>query len=429
MNNPYLLGIDVSKWQSGVNWEYAKTQGVKYAFIKAQEWYWTDNQFFNHWSGSGAVGMPRGAYLYYRDALVPETQAQKFYELLVSTGDLGELPPVLDVESYNNPTLTPAKVKKCLETLSALFGRAAIFYSRNDVIQTLGNPAWLLSCPLWLAQYTLVGWQTNHFEKVKQYPPTIPAPYPFYSVWQFSDKCPAITFQVTGSTTVDTNYAPEEIINGWTGTTPPPDPIGEIVFPETYVTATVTALPAGMNYRNCRTKPDSTGGDAGLIEGKVYLAQSYPCWQSVNNAEGIWYLVELPDKSFGWVLGVMPSGVVYITLTQDPIPPVEGEPMTPEQLARLEAVEVKTTEHESEITALQNTPPGTLPMTHKVVTTQPNGEKLHNNPDSGEHLMLANGTEVRLLSGKVWKGMKLYGLYVGGLPVWGWLPDSDVVQL
>lgn len=293
--NPYVLGIDCSKWQTGVNWAYAKGQGVKYAFIKGQEWYWTDKQFYNHWSGSSAAGVLRGAYLYYRDALVPETQAQKFFELLASTGDLGELPPVLDVETYNNPTLTPSKVKKCLETLSALFGRAAIFYSRNDVVQTLGNPAWLLNYPLWLAQYTLVGWQENHFEKVKQYPPTIPPPYPFYSVWQFSDKCPAATFQVTGSSTVDTNYAPEEIINGWTGTPPPPseEPILKYKTLKTY---------------NIRAEPSNTSLDCGDIAVNTVIVALDILFTSAGA------FAEIPADTPG-INKISPTGKYYIAGT------------------------------------------------------------------------------------------------------------------
>jgi len=31
----YLLGIDISKWQGEMNWETAKLQGAKFAFIRA----------------------------------------------------------------------------------------------------------------------------------------------------------------------------------------------------------------------------------------------------------------------------------------------------------------------------------------------------------------------------------------------------------
>jgi GH25 family lysozyme M1 (1,4-beta-N-acetylmuramidase) len=69
------------------------------------------------------------------------------------------------------------------------------------------------------------------------------------------------------------------------------------------------------------------------------------------------------------------------------------------------------------------------PMTHRVVTSDLNGEKLKNNPDSGEHIMLANGTEIRKLTAKKWKGMFMYGLFVGGYPLWGYLADDEVEPL
>lgn len=307
--NPYLLGLDVSKWQSSVNWAYAKTQGVQYAFIKAQEWYFTDAQFYNHWSASSAAGVPRGAYLYYRDALVPEPQAQKFHDLLTSTGDVGELPPALDIEEKNNPTLTPSKIKACLETLASLFGRAPVFYSRNDIVNTLGNPAWLLPYPLWLAQYTLIGWQESHFEKVKQYPPTIPSPYPFYSVWQFSDKCPSVNFQVTGSSTVDTNYMPDTILSAWTGQPPPPDPepIGD---------EPIMKFKALKTY-NIRSGPGTNYPDIGdLTIGTVITALQI---QTIS-ASSVWVEFELSK----WV-AMVHAGVEY--LDYFPAPPPAPVPM------------------------------------------------------------------------------------------------------
>lgn len=310
--NPYLLGLDVSKWQKKVDWPYAKSQGVEYVFIKGMEWYWTDEQFYNHWNSSKAAGVKRGSYLYYRDALLPEPQAEKFFELLSGTGDLGELPPALDVESYGNATLTPSKIKLCLERLTTLFGRAPIFYSRTDIVKLIGNPSWLLTYPLWLAHYTLIGWQTNHFEKVKSYPPTLPPPYLEYAVWQFSSSCPAITFQVLGSKTVDTNYAPEEIINAWAGTPPPPDPIpqGDAIM----YTAECIYIPPGYTHREIRSRPDSIGTDAGKDGGDIFKGdKDLPVYEIVENAEGKWAHLKKGDV-VGWTL-YEKGTTVYLKLT------------------------------------------------------------------------------------------------------------------
>ena len=101
--------------------------------------------------------------------------------------------------------------------------------------------------------------------------------------------------------------------------------------------------------------------------------------------------------------------------------------MTPEQLARLEAVEVITAQHELEITVLQNTAHPS--MTHKIVTTEPNGVKLDAYPAGGEAVMLLNDTPVRLLKSKLWKNQKLYAALVGDVWVSGWLAENEVIPL
>ncbi len=425
----YYLGYDISKWQLTADPVIAKGQGMLYTFIRALYGLSVDTKFPLHWGTHKGV-IPRGPYLYYLDSLDPYQQAQKFYETCLQNGGIGEMPPVVDVEGINNLTLNAYKIRQCVERVSELFGDVIIytgFYVWRDEVK--GDKAWASAYKLWIAGYPFSDWKPEYFETVKNYPPLIPSPWTKYHVWQFTSKLPASQYGVSG-TYLDGNYASQEFYETYLADeTPPPDPIGEIVFSETYVTATVTALPAGMNYRNCRTRPDSVGGDAGLIEGKVYLFQTYPCWQSLENAEGTWYLVELPDKAFGWVLGVMPSGVVYITLTQAPIPPTEGEPvpMTPEQLERLEAVEATTAQHELEITVLQNT--AQPAMTHKIVTTEPNGVKLDAYPAGGEAVMLLNATPVRLLKSKLWKNQKLYAARVGDVWVSGWLAENEVIPL
>jgi len=148
----------------------------------------------------------------------------------------------------------------------------------------------------------------------------------------------------------------------------------------------------------------------------------------VNNAEGTWYLVELPDKAFGWVLGVMPSGVVYITLTQAPIPPVEGEPMTPVQLARLEAVEVITAAHETEITLLQDTLPVEFIPTHKLVTTKTGGEKLRAWPGGSEAVQIYNGALLMDLEQER-GGQMLMAYQKEGITITGFIDPALLVQL
>lgn len=277
----YILGVDVSHWQTGVSWNFAKSQGVQYAFAKGMEYYYTDRQFLNHWTSSRGI-MPRGAYLYYRDTLVPQTQARKFHELLASTGDLGEVPPALDLEGYNNPQLTASKIKICLEELAQLFGRNPLVYSRKDILDRwLGSPGWLPQYPLWQAQYTLAGWHTNHFEKVKLFPPVLPKAYAERYVWQFSDKCPAALLGVSGSATVDVNYAEPDKLALLIGQSPPP--------PEGDPMKNGKCIADLVNIRNIHAKAGSVdGGD--LLKNDTFKFYPLDTWTKADNTEIWWHI-------------------------------------------------------------------------------------------------------------------------------------------
>ena len=167
------VGGDVSKWQVAVDWNKAKENGWAFVFVRVLYGLTVDSKFAAHWANSKVSGLKRGVYAYYLDALDPEAQAQKLFDTLAGTGDFGELQVVADIEEINNAVITPSMVKKYLEKLMSLFGAEKVMVYTGKPVwdKWIGNVGWALAYPLWLAQYTLVGWQENHLEKVKNYPP------------------------------------------------------------------------------------------------------------------------------------------------------------------------------------------------------------------------------------------------------------------
>jgi hypothetical protein len=119
----------------------------------------------------------------------------------------------LDIEEINNPMLTPSKIKICLEELEQLFQRTPMVYTRASVWNPkIGKVLWASRYPLWVAHYTLAGWQTDHIARtLSNTSPSLPGPWPDYAIWQISDKCPASYYGVSG-TTVDVNAAREEAL-------------------------------------------------------------------------------------------------------------------------------------------------------------------------------------------------------------------------
>ena len=90
-------GIDVSHYQSIINWDTVATQGIHFAFVKATEGKsLRDTTFCSNWDNMKRVGIKRGAYHFFRPTVSPILQAQNFTHLVEL--QLGDLPPVLDVE-------------------------------------------------------------------------------------------------------------------------------------------------------------------------------------------------------------------------------------------------------------------------------------------------------------------------------------------
>ena len=92
-----IYGIDVSHYQSRVNWEVVAQEGISFAFVKATEGVsHQDSLFCLNWTGIQDAGLKRGAYHFFLPGVPAALQANNFIDLV----DLqpGDLPPVLDVE-------------------------------------------------------------------------------------------------------------------------------------------------------------------------------------------------------------------------------------------------------------------------------------------------------------------------------------------
>lgn len=324
----YFLGMDVSVWNASVAFQMAKLAGMLYTFIRALYGLTPDTKFPQHWAGSRGV-LPRGVYLYYRDNLDPIQQAQALYDLCLANGDFGELPPVVDVEGINNPTLTASRIRQCVERVNLLFGDVMIYtgyYVWRD--QVTGDKTFAAAYKLWLAGYPFTGW--NHpqdLERVKLYPPLVPAPWTHFDVWQFSSKLPANVYGVSG-TYLDGNYCTEAFAAQYLNTTPPPDPIpndtGNLMqFKTLYVL-------------NVRSGPNTTYPDIGDLpkDTIVTALQVLP-----TDSNSVWVEFE-PGK---WVALVHNGGGPYLAFhallpLPDPLPVAYRQTTTPANLRWSNAV-------------------------------------------------------------------------------------------
>ena len=182
-------GIDVSYWDSGIDWPKVRATGQRFVFVKATEGdSYADPTFDDNWRGAKTAGLLRGAYHFFRSNLDPKKQANKFIDYVRSMNDDGELPPVLDLETNDGQTKDKviSRAKAWLDQVEATFGKKPIIYSGQFFLQTYfveaggGPPIWAKDYPFWIAQYP------NQYVPGMQ--PTLPRGWFQWMFWQYSEK-------------------------------------------------------------------------------------------------------------------------------------------------------------------------------------------------------------------------------------------------
>lgn len=138
-----VRGIDVSRFQTSLDWETARANGVNFAFIKATEGGdGLDPMFATHWRAAGRAGVLRGAYLFYYHCRAAEDQARWFFRHVPRTP--GALPPVLDMEwTPTSPTCTirrdasviRADARRLIQLMTDHYGTRPILYTTVDFYQ------------------------------------------------------------------------------------------------------------------------------------------------------------------------------------------------------------------------------------------------------------------------------------------------------
>jgi lysozyme len=136
-------GVDVSRFQTAVDWHQARANGVNFAFIKATEGGdQVDPMFRDHWRGAAQAGIPRGAYHFFYHCRPAIEQARWFIAHVPRAP--GSLPPVLDMEwTPFSPTCTTrrdgavirAEAMVFANAIEAHYGQRPILYTSVDFFE------------------------------------------------------------------------------------------------------------------------------------------------------------------------------------------------------------------------------------------------------------------------------------------------------
>lgn len=170
-NQGEVSGVDLSKWQGDVDFPKIKLSGKTFTFIKATQGATDiDPNYMGNLSKSRAAGLATGSYHFYMTDDDPSAQFSNFaHHVTIKPGDL---PPVIDIETFSKNTLpdTAAKLTSFIHMVEEKYGVKPILYSgehfANQYLENFGE------YPLWLAEYN------------SDKEPALPRGWSRWTIWQ-----------------------------------------------------------------------------------------------------------------------------------------------------------------------------------------------------------------------------------------------------
>lgn len=138
LNNPSaenfpVRGVDVSTYQGEINWEVLSSQDIDFAFIKATEGSsLVDPHFSFNFTEAQKCNIAIGAYHFFSYDSPAETQAENFINTVEPFE--GMLPPVIDLEFYDNYEKDPPTREYVDEQLSIMLDTLEVYYGLKPII-------------------------------------------------------------------------------------------------------------------------------------------------------------------------------------------------------------------------------------------------------------------------------------------------------
>ncbi len=153
-----VRGIDISAHNGEIDFKQVKEAGIAFAYVKATEGTnFIDRRYMANVRGLRRVGIPAGAYHFFRFDTDPTLQALNFLAAL--QGRRFELPPAVDVEEWGNPDgHETARIVERLKVFMSLLetrGYSPLIYTnRTGFSRFLATRPGLDRYPLWICSFT-----------------------------------------------------------------------------------------------------------------------------------------------------------------------------------------------------------------------------------------------------------------------------------
>jgi lysozyme len=176
-----VKGIDISNYQSEIDWDTVKGQKIDFVFIKATEGLTYEDPSFNkNFADCKKTNIPTGAYHFFRFDKDGKGQAANF--LRAVNISLLDLPPVIDVEersifkTQKSDSEIKKEIKAFIDAIQLVYAQKVIIYTnescynrfiRNDFSE---NPIWICSFdnnPVLSDKREWLFWQHAHNGKLE----------------------------------------------------------------------------------------------------------------------------------------------------------------------------------------------------------------------------------------------------------------------
>ena len=148
------VGIDVSKYQGGINWEQVKAAGINFAMIRVGTTKkGLDEQFINNINGANAAGVRTGIYIY-SYATTPEAAAAEANQVLAWIAPYTvSFPIAIDIEDSCHKGLNAQQLQSIVDAF------CSVIYANGYEPMVYSSKNWFLgrmpsvTVPKWVAQY------------------------------------------------------------------------------------------------------------------------------------------------------------------------------------------------------------------------------------------------------------------------------------
>ena len=155
--NNAIFGIDVSEWQGNINWSHVKTDGVKFAIIRAGIGHRVDDQFANNYAGCKSNSVPVGAYWYSKATTVAEAKQEAQDFLAALKGKTFEYPVYMDLEESAQFALGKAKCSELVDAFLTVLEQAGYYaglYCSTSYLNSHVSESVRKRYAIWVAQYS-----------------------------------------------------------------------------------------------------------------------------------------------------------------------------------------------------------------------------------------------------------------------------------